>query len=81
MQLRYPDNISLLILNGHGHLAGNFQHESLADYIRAYEKFPNDPEINLFLGVAYLNLAMNRLTNDKHSCILHAFIFLFRYKK
>jgi general transcription factor 3C polypeptide 3 (transcription factor C subunit 4) len=40
---------------------------------------PDDPIINLCLGVAYLSHATSRNVGDRHACILKSFAFFVRY--
>jgi general transcription factor 3C polypeptide 3 (transcription factor C subunit 4) len=47
--------------------------------VQAFELLPDDPLVNLCIGVGYLLHSITRLVGDRNSAILKAFAFLMRY--
>ncbi|KAK3747555.1 hypothetical protein QZH41_015788, partial [Actinostola sp. cb2023] len=86
---KHPDNVSLLILNGHnafvagsykfavGKDAGNGCYYS--EYINAFRQNPEDPMISLCLGVQYIHLACQKFPRGRHMIVVQGILFLFQY--
>jgi len=55
------------------------QTAAIVYYSRAYALCPNEPLIMLLLGVAYLNRAVQRVTDNRHLQIVQGFTFLYKY--
>ncbi|KAJ1549965.1 transcription factor TFIIIC subunit tfc4, partial [Nowakowskiella sp. JEL0078] len=53
---------------------------AISAYLRAYNKAPDDPMINLALGIAHIHRAMQRQTENRHLQVVQGFTFLFRYR-
>ncbi|KAJ3113981.1 General transcription factor IIIC, polypeptide 3 [Phlyctochytrium bullatum] len=53
--------------------------QMIAFYVKAFNIEPNDPVLNLSLGLAYLHYGMTRRAVFRQKRILQAFMFLFRY--
>lgn len=47
--------------------------------MQVFELLPDDPVVNLCIGVGYLLHSITRIVGDRNSCILKAFAFLTRY--
>lgn len=47
--------------------------------VQAFELLPEEPLVNLCLGVGYLLHSTSRIVGDRNSCILKAFAFFTRY--
>lgn len=59
-------------------LTRNFKN-AVQMYAATQKMYPNDPLVNLCLGIALLSRAMVRLETMRQTQILQAFSFLFRY--
>jgi len=69
----------LYALYGHILLAARSYAKAVGFYARAQVAAPKDPMIALSCGLAYLNRAMNRQTENRHSQVMQAFAYLFQY--
>ncbi|KAJ3085898.1 transcription factor TFIIIC subunit tfc4 [Quaeritorhiza haematococci] len=69
----------LLTLYGHILLCARSFTQAIAYYIRAYHISPEDPLINMSLGIAYLHRGMQRKSENRHMHIMQGFTFMFRY--
>ncbi|QLG70167.1 hypothetical protein HG535_0A01060 [Zygotorulaspora mrakii] len=49
--------------------------------IRLEQDAPNDPMVNLLMGLSHLHRSMQRLTANRHFQILHGLRYLFKYYK
>lgn len=47
--------------------------------VRLEQEIPNDPMINLLMGLSHLHRSMQRLTPNRHFQILHGLRYLYRY--
>lgn len=68
-----------LSLYGHCSLAGRSYNMALEQYFKAFKQAPNDPLINLCIGISLLHRAMNRTTPNRHIQITQGVSFIFRY--
>jgi general transcription factor 3C polypeptide 3 (transcription factor C subunit 4) len=76
---KYPDSLPLMLLVGHHHtVAGSFK-QALKEYFKVFRAAPNDPFVNLYIGVGYLSQVMSRSTQNRHSTAAKAWAFLRRY--
>ena len=50
-------------------------------YLRAYRLVPTDPLINLCLGIAYIQRAMQRKSKSRNQRIIQGFVFVFQYQE
>jgi general transcription factor 3C polypeptide 3 (transcription factor C subunit 4) len=46
---------------------------------RAHKLDPQNPMINLSIGLSYIHLSLKRQTENRHFQIMQGFSFLFRY--
>nr|CAG4710462.1 unnamed protein product [Naegleria fowleri] len=76
---KHPQSVPLMLLVGHNCAMSGSYKLAIAEYFRAYRFMPNEPIINLCLGLNYLNLVMNRRTANRHLHVMQAFTFLYRY--
>eukprot|EP00123_Amoebidium_parasiticum_P006302 comp17287_c0_seq1/m.16404 comp17287_c0_seq1/g.16404 ORF comp17287_c0_seq1/g.16404 comp17287_c0_seq1/m.16404 type:complete len:997 (-) comp17287_c0_seq1:391-3381(-) len=79
--VKYPDSVPLMLLYAHYFLLTGSYRVALAEYLRAYKQLPDEPCVNLFVGVALLNHAMSRTCDDRHMYALEGYAFVFRYHK
>mmetsp|Transcript_7133 Transcript_7133/g.11257 ORF Transcript_7133/g.11257 Transcript_7133/m.11257 type:complete len:971 (-) Transcript_7133:169-3081(-) len=77
--LKHPQSVPLMILVGHHCLMSGFFRLALGEYFRAYPSVPNDPVINLCIGLGYLQQVMSRMTTDRNYFAIQAFTFLHKY--
>jgi len=77
--LKHQDSIPLMILVGnYCFMVGRYRH-ALGEYFRAYKALPNEPVINLCIGLAYLHQSLSRSVPHRQYCVMQAFCFLFQY--
>lgn len=81
LQDKYPESIPVLLFTGHKYLISGSNKHALSEYLKIYKQIPNDPFINLFVGVVQLNLVMNRTIANRHYRTMEAFAHLFRYQE
>lgn len=79
MLQKHPDSVPLMILVGHSCAMSGSYRLALGEYFKAYREFPNDPMLNLCIGLSYLNLVMNRRAANRHLLVMQAFTFLYKY--
>ncbi|KAJ3129398.1 transcription factor TFIIIC subunit tfc4 [Nowakowskiella sp. JEL0407] len=61
--------------------AGRGYISAMNSYLKAYRHSPDEPLINLAIGISFLHRAMQRKTENRHLQILQGFTFLFRYRE
>lgn len=54
-------------------------HISIDYFLRAFALDPNNPIINLSLGLGYIHYAIKRQADNRHQLIVQGFAFLFAY--
>ena len=70
LSFKGPDNLPLVILNGHNSLvAGSYKH-SLGEYVAALKLSPDDPLINLLIGVTFIHMASQKFATKRHSLVV-----------
>ncbi|KAJ1499440.1 transcription factor TFIIIC subunit tfc4 [Coelomomyces lativittatus] len=69
----------LLMTYGHSMSYSGSVCDAINYYIKAYALVPHDPLINLQLGLMHLYRSMQRMTENRHLHVAHAFTFLFQY--
>ncbi|KAJ3316929.1 transcription factor TFIIIC subunit tfc4 [Blyttiomyces sp. JEL0837] len=74
---------SPVLLNMYGHIlmCARSYTNALMIFAEAVKLSPDDPLINLSIGLGYLHWAMQRRTEKRHWRIAQAFTFLFRYSE
>ena len=78
---RHPRNFALTMLVAHHCLLSSNTGFAIAEYSRALAINPDDPMVNLCLGLALLFRATNRRIVDRHRMVLQAFAFLHKYAR
>ena len=78
---RHPRNFALTMLVAHHCLLSSNTGFAIAEYSRALAINPDDPMVNLCLGLALLFRATNRRIVDRHRMVLQAFAFLHQYAR
>ncbi|KAH9879988.1 hypothetical protein J1614_002013 [Plenodomus biglobosus] len=69
----------LFALYGHILMCGGSYMAALNYYFRAYAMTPQDPMVNLSIGVAYIQHAMKRLSENRQYQIQQGLAFIHRY--
>jgi general transcription factor 3C polypeptide 3 (transcription factor C subunit 4) len=70
---------ALFALYAHVLMCGGSYMAALNYYFRAYAVTPNDPVVNLSIGVAYIQHAMKRLSENRQYQIQQGLAFVYRY--
>jgi general transcription factor 3C polypeptide 3 (transcription factor C subunit 4) len=70
---------ALLALYGHVLMCGGSYMAALNYYFRAFAITPDDPMLNLSIGVAYMQHAMKRLSENRQFQIQQGLAFVYRY--
>ncbi|KAF2851177.1 TPR-like protein [Plenodomus tracheiphilus IPT5] len=70
---------ALLALYGHILMCGGSYMAALNYYFRAYAITPQDPMVNMSIGVAYIQHAMKRLSENRQYQIQQGLAFTYRY--
>ncbi|KAI9357693.1 hypothetical protein DFJ73DRAFT_820836 [Zopfochytrium polystomum] len=71
----------LWALYGHIMMCGRSYASAVQYYGEAVKAAPNDPMLNLSIGLGYLHWAMQRRVDNRHLRVVQAFTFLFRYSE
>ncbi|KAI9225121.1 hypothetical protein BC828DRAFT_371586 [Blastocladiella britannica] len=69
----------LQTLYGHILICGSSFLPAFVHYIRAFAYAPDDPMVNMMLGIAQLHRAMQRKTDNRHLQVAQGVAFMFRY--
>ncbi|CAG8535125.1 815_t:CDS:10 [Ambispora gerdemannii] len=72
-------NAALLVLYGHILACARSYVFAIGYYLQAHSLVPDDPLINLCLGIAYLHMSMQRQSDNRHLQIIQGFTFLLKY--
>ena len=70
---------ALFALHGHVLMCGGSYMAALNYYFRAFVITPEDPVLNLSIGIAYLQHAMKRLSENRQFQIQQGLSFIYRY--
>lgn len=74
---KHKDCIPPILISGHQFTLIN-QHQAAAkEYLEAYKLLPDSPLVNLCVGTALINLALDIRLHNKHLCILQGLAFLY----
>eukprot|EP01125_Pyxidicula_operculata_P021862 TRINITY_DN870_c0_g1_i2.p1 TRINITY_DN870_c0_g1~~TRINITY_DN870_c0_g1_i2.p1 ORF type:complete len:580 (+),score=120.59 TRINITY_DN870_c0_g1_i2:949-2688(+) len=78
---KHPDCVPLYLMVGHHYqTAAYYPKLALTHYLKAYQISNHKiPLLCLNIGIAFLNLVMNKTTEDRHGTIIKAFTFLYEY--
>ncbi|KAJ3288406.1 transcription factor TFIIIC subunit tfc4 [Borealophlyctis nickersoniae] len=76
-----PEYRNPLILTTYAHIlhAARSYASAISFYIRAYRMAPDDPLINLSIGIAHIHRAMQRKSDNRHQLVMQGITFLMRY--
>lgn len=81
MRTKYPDCVPPMIICGHQFAMISQPQGALREYLQAYKLQPEDPFVNLCIGVSLINLSLGfRLTN-RNQCVMQGFAFLHKYQQ
>ncbi|KAJ3106947.1 transcription factor TFIIIC subunit tfc4 [Phlyctochytrium planicorne] len=73
------ENSALFTLYAHILMSARSYSVAISYYARAFKQNPQDPILNMCLGIAYLHMAMQRRVKNRQLRIVQGFTFLFRY--
>ncbi|KAA8542716.1 hypothetical protein F0562_023785 [Nyssa sinensis] len=77
MRDRYRDCVPPIMISGH-QFSMISQHQVAArEYLEAYKLLPDSPLINLCVGTALINLALDIRLQNKHQCVAQGLAFLY----
>ncbi|KAI5068021.1 hypothetical protein GOP47_0016366 [Adiantum capillus-veneris] len=81
MRNKYTDCIPPIMIYGHQFSIISQPQGALREYLQAYKLKPDDPFINLCVGISFINLSLGfRLTN-RNQCVVQGFAFLHKYQE
>lgn len=78
--VKHPESIPLRVLAGHAYLMHQNYDYALDQYAHVHAELPDNPTINMFMGIATLQQAMLRRTVDRHHGIVSSFSFFDKYR-
>ncbi|XP_020103106.1 general transcription factor 3C polypeptide 3-like isoform X3 [Ananas comosus] len=79
MKAAWRDCVPPIVISGH-HFTAISQHQAATrDYLEAYKLQPDNPLINLCVGISLINLALGFRLQNKHQCVVQGFAFLYNY--
>ncbi|XP_078318117.1 general transcription factor 3C polypeptide 3-like isoform X1 [Crassostrea virginica] len=81
--LRYlltnPDHAPVGLLNGHNATISGTYKYALGEYVAVLRKCPEDPLVNLCIGLTFIHLAGQKFSSKKHSLFTQGLTFLNNY--
>ncbi|EGC32939.1 hypothetical protein DICPUDRAFT_155061 [Dictyostelium purpureum] len=76
---KYPNSLPVLVMIGNQNKQTDNVRGALFEYIKAYRISPDDPLINLLIGVLILSQVMGRKQANRHKMTIIAYSFIFKY--
>ena len=77
--IKNPDNTALAYFNGHNALmSGSYKH-ALAEYVTIYKQCPTEPLAAFCVSLAFVHLATQKFTSNRHSIVIQLTAFLDLY--
>ena len=77
--IKNPENIALAYFNGHNALmSGSYKH-SLAEYVSILKQRPREPFAAFSVCLAFVHLATQKFTSNRHSIVIQMSAFLDLY--
>ncbi|XP_054164495.1 general transcription factor 3C polypeptide 3-like [Oppia nitens] len=77
--IKNPDNIALAYFNGHNALmSGSYKH-ALAEYVAILKQCPKDSLAAFSVSLAFVHLASQKFTSNRHSIVIQMCAFLDLY--
>ncbi len=77
--IKNPENIALAYFNGHNALmSGSYKH-ALAEYVSVLKECPKDPFAAFSVALAFVHLASQKFTSNRHSIVIQLCAFLDLY--
>uniref|UniRef100_H2ZEG1 General transcription factor IIIC, polypeptide 3 n=1 Tax=Ciona savignyi TaxID=51511 RepID=H2ZEG1_CIOSA len=78
--IRVPNNMALVVLNGHNWLASGTYKHALGEYERAHKMDPENPLYLLLIGVVFFHISCQKYTDHKHSLVVQGLAFFEKYR-
>ncbi|KAH7427586.1 hypothetical protein KP509_10G050600 [Ceratopteris richardii] len=79
MRNKYPDCIPPIMIYGHQFSLISQPQGALREYLQAHKLQPEDPFINLCVGVSLINLSLGARLTNRNQCVMQGFAFLHKY--
>lgn len=77
--IKNPDNAALAYFNGHNALmSGSYKH-ALAEYVNILKQSPTEPLAAFCVSLAFVHLATQKFTSNRHSIVIQLTAFLDLY--
>ncbi|XP_048758832.1 general transcription factor 3C polypeptide 3-like isoform X2 [Ostrea edulis] len=77
--LNNPDHVPVELINGHNAaLSGTYKY-ALGEYVAVLRHCPEDPLVNLCIGLTFIHLAGQKFSSKKHSLFCQGLTFLNNY--
>ncbi|EFJ04351.1 hypothetical protein SELMODRAFT_432497 [Selaginella moellendorffii] len=81
MRNKFADCVPAMIICGHQFAMISQSQGALREYLQAYKQQPEDPFINLCVGVSFINLSQGFRLSNRNQCVLQGFAFLYKYQR
>lgn len=78
---KYPDCVPAMVICGHQYAMISQPQGALREYLQAYQVQPDDPFINLCIGVSFINLSLGFRLSNRNQTVLQGFAFLYNYQR
>ncbi|KAF2074468.1 hypothetical protein CYY_004213 [Polysphondylium violaceum] len=78
---KYPQSVPVMVLLGNQCKITDNTKGALYEYLRAYKCIPDEPLINLLIGVIVLSQVMGRQHPNRHKVANVSFAFFYKYAK
>lgn len=79
LMMKHPENMPLALLNAHNSLVSGTYKHSLGEYVNVYRKQPNDPLLNMCIGLAFTHMACQKFSSKKHALLIQGLSFMNSY--
>ncbi|XP_050402015.1 general transcription factor 3C polypeptide 3 isoform X1 [Patella vulgata] len=77
--MKNPESIPLGLTNGHNCLLSGSYKNALGEYVNVLRQIPNDPMVNLCVGLCYIHIACQKFSAKKHSLFVQGISMLNKY--
>ncbi|ESP05339.1 hypothetical protein LOTGIDRAFT_208362 [Lottia gigantea] len=77
--MKNPESIPLGLTNGHNCLLSGSYKNALGEYVNVLRQTPNDPMVNLCVGLCYIHIACQKFSAKKHTLFVQGISMLNKY--
>ncbi|KAH8961754.1 hypothetical protein BDL97_05G064600 [Sphagnum fallax] len=81
MRTKFPNCTAAMVISGHQFAMISQPQGALREYLQAFRVQPDDPFINLCIGVSFINLSLGFRLSNRNQTILQGFAFLNNYQR